>query len=248
MRTAVKLLTVIGGQRAPMSARILGTQAANLIGYWKLSEPSGATADDVSTTNADGTYSGTYTLAQTGIGDGLMSTLFDGTTGRVSLTTPLTSIDTAIGDKSKGTMFAWVKVANVGVWSDATIRGIFHLGADASNRFFINKNNTSNEIAFSHRAGATVKTVTTTLSTTSFFSVGLTWDKVADEVKAYVNGAQVGTTQTALGVFAGTLASWFSAIADSSSAGSQPFSGYLAHVGVWKVALTAAEMLSISVL
>lgn len=248
MRTAVKLLTVFGGQSAPMSARILGTQAASLIGYWKLNEPSGTTADDVSTTNADGTYSGTFTLGQTGIGDGLTSTLFDGTSGRVSLATPLTSIDTAIGDKSKGTLFAWVKVASAGVWSDATIRGIVHLGADASNRFFINKNNTTNELAFSHRAGATVKTVTTTLSTTAFFSVALTWDKVADEVKAYVNGAQVGTTQTALGVFAGTLASGFSAIGDSSSAGSQPFSGNLAHVAAWKVALTATELLSIGVL
>lgn len=239
---------VVGGQSGTNTiiTRILKTQFASLVGYWQLGELSGTTAIDSSNTAANGTYAGTVTLAQAGIGDGSLSALFAG--GRVDLSSVTAAIDTAIGDKSKGTLFSWVKVANAGVWTDATIRGIMHIGVDANNRFFINKNNTSNEIAFSHRAGGTVKTVTTTFSATTFFSVALTWDKVADEVKAYVNGAQVGTTQTTLGVFAGTLTNGFSAIGDSSSAGSQPFSGSIAHSTLWKVALTPAEILALGVL
>lgn len=244
MRTSLKLATVLG-LNTPIGARILATQPSNLIAYWPLGEITGTTADDVSSTNADGAYAGTFTLNQDGIGDGSRSVLLAG--GRVDLTAVMTALNTAMGDKSKGTLLAWVKVANVGVWTDATIRGIVHMGADASNRVFINKNNTSNELAFSHRAGATVRTITTTISASNVFSVGLTWDKLADECKAFVNGLQVGATQTGLGIFAGVLSNGFTAIGDSSSLGSQPFSGNESHVGAWNLALTPAEMLRVGV-
>ncbi len=234
-----------GSHITPMSARILTTQVANLIGYFPAQETSGTVADDISVTNADGAYVAPFALNQAGIGDGSRSVSYTG--GRVSLAANLAAIDTAFGTKSVGTMLAWCKVANAGVWTDATIRGIFHIGADANNRFFMNKNNTANELAFSHRAGGTVRTITATFSSADWFSVALTWDKVADQVKAYINGAQVGATQTGLGVFAGTLNSGFSAIADSSSAGSQPYSGFEAHVAAWKIALTTAEIARIGI-
>jgi hypothetical protein len=244
MRTIHKKAVGLVDQFALLSSLILSTQAANLIFYAPLNEISGTNADDISATNADGTYAGTFTLNQPGIGDGQPSVLFGG--GRVSLATNLSAINTAIGDKSAGTIFAVMKVPNVGVWTDATIRGIFHLGADANNRFFMNKNNNSNELAFSHRAAGTVKTITATFAALSSFTVGMTWDKAADQVKAYINGVQVGATATGLGVFTGTLASGFSAIADSSSAGRQPASAYLRDIAAWKVALTATEMARLS--
>lgn len=93
MRTAMKLL-LMGNQLVPIATRILATQAANLIGVWKLGEPTGTTATDSSPTGANGVYSGTYTLDQPGIGDSSRATSFDGTSGRVSLAATLATLDT----------------------------------------------------------------------------------------------------------------------------------------------------------
>jgi len=227
-----------------LASKILAVQAANRIAYWKLDEASGTSAVDSSPTGANGVYTSTFTLDQNGVGDGSRSTLFAG--GRVSLATNLGLIDTAIGNKSAGTIFVACQVTNIGVWTDATIRGIFHIGTDANNHIFINKNNTSNQVILSHRAGGTVKTVSSvSLSFVTFFTVCLTWDKAADQVIGYINGIPQSAPLTGLGTYVGTLGSGFSAIADSSSSGSQPYAGWLSHVVLWKVALTPAEVASL---
>lgn len=246
MRTPVKLETVLSPTPEAMANKIATTQAANLIGYWPLGETSGTTADDVSATNADGTYTGTITLAQPGIGDGSLSTNFGG--GRVSLATNLAALNTAM-DKTQGTLFTWVRVTNASVWTDAVSRFMIELGADANNRVFMNKSATNNTFTLVHVAGGTTKQITILLPLLDWFSVALTWDKAADQVKGYVNGIQNGSTATGLGVWTGNLASGFSAIAEFNSAGtSNSWSGYLAHVALWKVALTAAEVARIGIL
>lgn len=230
-----------------MSARILGTQAANLIGYWKLNEPSGTTADDVSTTNADGTYAGTYTLAQAGIGDGSLSTLFGG--GRVSLATPLAALS-AVFSGSTGTMLVWAQVTNSGIWTDGLDHIALQIGADASNRFFIAKQSVNNSIALAGVFGGVSSGVfPTSQSWTDFRSIGITWDKPQNQFKAYISGVQTGATQTIAGTYVGALSASWTAIASLTSGSSTiPWAGNLAHVAVWKVALTAAEMLSIGTL
>lgn len=247
MRTAVKLVTMMNNLLVPMSARIPATQAANLIAYWKLGETSGTAADDSSATGADGAYAGTYTLGQTGIGDGSLSTLFAG--GRVSLAANLAALD-AVFLGSAGTLAVWAKVSAAGVWTDGVTRSIVEIGVDANNRILLYKNNSSNIVSVLYVAGGTSQNpVKTSFNTTGWFSLIATWDKAADQVKAYVNGVQSDTTKTGLGVWAGSLASTWSAIADVSSAGSaNNFTGNISQVAAWKVALTAAEVAGIGIL
>ncbi len=236
-----------GGEHiTSMSSRILSTQAANLIAYWQLNEATGTTAKDSSPTGANGAYAGSFALNQAGIGDGSPSVLFSG--GRVDLTAAMVALNLAFL-ATAGTIFLWGKVSGSGVWTDGVARTLFELGADANNRMFIQKSNLTNQLNVSHRAGGTVKTFAPATSTTGNFAVGLTWDKVADQAMCYFNGVQNGATQNALGVFVGALAAGFSAIADFASTGSaNNFTGNLAHVTAWKIALTAAEMARIGVL
>lgn len=248
MRTAVKLLTLLTGGITPIAARIATTQAANLFGYWKLGETSGTNADDSSTTNADGTYTGGFTLNQTGIGDGSGSVLLNGSTGYIALPAAA-SLDTPF-DGDKGTLFLWCKASASGVWTDGTADMLFSLGADNNNRISINKDSANNQFIFLYRAAAANKLVAySSFSPTSFFSVAITYDRTgANQMKAYVNGAQVGTTQTTLPTFAGTLSNSWSGIGSlDSTAPSSPASFYLAHAAAWNIALTDAEIANIGI-
>lgn len=235
-----------GSHITSMLSRILTTQPANLIGYWPLGDLTGTVADDISPTNADGAYAGAFALNQDGIGDGSKSVLFSG--GRVSLAANLAALNTAF-DPLKGTLFCWAKVANVGVWTDAVSRILVEIGVDANNRIFINKSATNNTLAMFYNAGGVSKSTTFITSTINWFSIAITWDKVLDQVKFYVNGVQNGATLTGLGVWVGSLAAGFSAIADFNSAGSgNNHSGFEAHVVLSKIAYTANEVARIGIL
>lgn len=239
-----------GEHTTSMQSRILNTQAASLIAYWKLDEISGTQANDSSSTGVHGVYTGAFTLNEPGIGDGSKSAKFGAAAGRVSLATNLALLD-AVMDKTQGTLFLWAKVANAAIWTDANSRRALQLGADVNNRLILMRSagGNNNELTVFHQAGGTTKTVNIPTSTLNWFSIALTWNKAADQVKAYFNGLQTGATQTGLGVWAGALASVQSAIADLSSAGSGNFwSGWLAHVAVWKVTLSDVEIRRLGIL
>lgn len=217
---------------------IRNTNPGNLIGYWPLNDTTGTSAAEQINNNA-GTYAGTFTLASNPFGNKNYAS-FGG--GRVSLATPLSAINTLFNTQA-GTIACWIKMLNAGVWTDATARVFLEFGADANNRVFIQKTATNNQLQWSHRAGGTAKNVTlTTSAPLTWFHVALTWNKTADTVKAYFNGLQTSTTQTSLGVWAGNLASGFTALADFSSAGSSPHSGYAAHCVLYKADLSDTDI------
>lgn len=229
-----------------ISNRILATQAANLFGYYPLGETSGTVADDVSATNANGTYTGGYTLDQAGIGDGSRSVLLNGTTGYIALPAAA-ALDTPF-DGDVGTILIWAKVSSAGVWTNGVSAILFALGSGANNRLSISKNSSNNELIFLYRANSTNKLVLhSTFSPTDFFSVALTWDRTgANQMKAYVNGVQTGATQTALPTWAGALSNSWSGIGSlDSAAPSSPAPFYLAHAAAWNKVLSAAEILNI---
>lgn len=75
------------------------------VGYWRLGETSGTTADDSSTDNQDGTYTGTTLTA--GISpDGNKARAFNGSTDHVHV--PLSTSD-ALNVQSNFTLEAWVR-------------------------------------------------------------------------------------------------------------------------------------------
>jgi hypothetical protein len=147
-------------------------------------------------------------------------------------------------DGTAGSINLWAKVSASGDWTDGTARYMVKISVDANNQVYIRKSSTSNQIEFGYIAGGTSKTVAkTSVSTTGWFVVGITWDKAADQVKAYFDGVQVGATQTSLGTWSGSLSSSGCAVGASDSSGSDPWQGYIGHVAVWDLALSEMQSL-----
>lgn len=241
------LLTMLGANIAYTNL-VLNTSPANLVAYWPLNETSGTNADDKQTsTNADGTYTGTFTLGQPGIGDGNTSVLFDGLTARVNLTDALAALNGAGKfNGAAGTISGFAKVSAVGVWTDTTTDYMAEFGADANNRVQLDKS-ANNTIQLAYRAGGTLTQIQATVSALTFFHFAITWNKAADQVMAFINGAQAGTTQTGLGVWAGVLAATFTGIGDfRSTSSSAPWNGWLAHIAMWNIALTPSQIATLA--
>lgn len=237
-----------GGGGVPivsMASRIAAL--SGVVGYWKAGDPSGTAAVDSSSTGANGLYAGAYTLDQSGIGDGSRSTLFSG--GRISLAAPIIPLN-LVFNPLKGTLFSWLKVTSASVWTDSTLRVPFEIGADANNRVFFSKTSNNNRFDLFYNAGGTSKQIAnTSFSPVGWFSAAITWDKGADQMKGFINGLQVGSTLTGLGVWVGALSSSFSALANFTSAGgANAHSGYIAHAVLANEVWSAAEIASIGIL
>lgn len=242
----IPVYVVSGSLGQTYTQKVQGTAAANLLAYWPLAEASGTVTTDESGNGRNGAYkaAGEPLLAQTGIGDGRTSALFDGTNDYANI---FTASLAAAFNGAEGTVACWVKVNSAGVWSDATDRRSVHLRVDANNRLYMNKTATLNQVACTYVAGGTSKGVNfTTAGPLTWFHLALTWSKSADQLKFYVSGAQQGATQTGLGVWAGTLAAGVCAIGAADLVGSAEWSGNVAHVAVWSTPLSAAQVLALA--
>jgi len=219
--------------------RVKRTQTSNLIAYWPLDENDGTMAYDHSAEVNAGTYSG-VTMAATNDPFGRKAPLFDGSASYLDIYSAGFNTDWS---EAAGTVSAWAKVVVPSVWSDSTARRIVIFRTDANNYISILKATTTNEIDFFHVAGGTSDSVTDTSlgGTSDWFHVALTWSVADDAIFAYINGVQVGTA-TGLGTWAGALTSTTTVIGSSSTTAAAVWSGYIAHVAVWKVALTAGEV------
>lgn len=74
----------------------------------------------------------------------------------------------------------------------------------------------------------------------------MTVSKVANEMKAYVNGVQIGATQAVAGTWAGSLASTQVCWGAENTSPGTPFTGYLAHMVTFARALTGAEVTTLA--
>jgi hypothetical protein len=222
--------------------KVLTLFGANVIGYWTLQDASGTVCTDVSGLGYNGAYPAsphTPTLGQTGIGDGLTCASFDGTDDCANLYTAGLA---GVFDGSKGTVLIWGKVAAAGVWTDATDRYLFDIGADSLNRVYAHRTTANSAVAIAYRANNVTKLVTVTSSSTDWFHCGVTWDKTADKAIMYWAGSQTGTTQTGLGTWAGALATAQVVAGVYSTLYGNPWSGLLAHVLILNRAATPAEV------
>ena len=81
--------TVLSGCERYLTSDDFATQvlADGPVGYWRLGEPAGSlTAADASGNNNPGTCTGGITFGQPGLHGGDTAALFDGATGRISVT------------------------------------------------------------------------------------------------------------------------------------------------------------------
>lgn len=217
--------------------------ALSPIAYWPLAEPSGTTIVDESGNARNGTYTAA-TLGTTGVGDGRTAATFDGTTAFGNIFSA--SLQGAF-NSAEGTLAVWLQVSGAGVWTDATTRRIFYLQADSNNRVYVERTATNNQLSGKYTAGATTKTVNwTTSAPTGWTHIAITWSKAADQVILYGNGAQIGATQTGLGVWVGNLAATTTVLAAASTVPGNPWSGNLAHAAIWTTPLTSTQVTALA--
>lgn len=107
-------------------------------------------------------------------------------------------------DVTKGTISAWIKLDPM---SDNGV--VFRTGVDADNLIKLNWADGEGLFKYSYKANGTLTEVTTSsISDTDGLDhyVAITWDTTADEVKAFLNGSQIGGTQNGLGTWVGSIA------------------------------------------
>lgn len=220
------------------------------IGYWVQDEAGGAVSYDMVTQFSGGARNGTYvgvTLGQPGIGDGRTAPLFD---GALDYNDIYSASLAAAFNGAEGTLMAWARVFNVGVWTDGVLRDIALLFADANNFVVIQKSAVDNRASAQYTASGTVqlRNVALVSPPTVAFPFAITWSALADEVRVYIDGIQQGATMNGLGVWAGVLAATNTTIGAASTAPILVWNGYIAHAAVWDRPLAPAEVLSLGVL
>jgi hypothetical protein len=201
--------------------------------------------DDISITEVDplvGAPTNGVTLGSAVGASGHLTTgyTFDGTNDLVNIySSDLNSVFNA----TEGSVVAWAKVSGSGVWSDGTTRYVMDLEFNGLNRIWMRKSNVSNQFLINYSAGSTDSlTTVSSISTTGWFQVAITWNKSSDQVKAYFNGVQTGTTLTGLGTWSGNLTSTSTVIGASTSTGTSPWSGMINDVRLYTRALSATEI------
>lgn len=226
--------------------KVIAVAPASLIAYWPMAEASGSTAvNEEGTAARNGTYpapTATPTLGQAGIGDGRTAPTFDGG----DYVTIQTASLAAAFNGAEGTLAGWFKVSAAGDWTDGAERNVVRFAVDGNNSVHLRKHTTNNNLLWLYAAGGTGKLVTlATAAPLTWQHMAITWSAAADQMKAYINGAQTGATQTGLGIFAGSLSTSLTFIGANTSIANF-WKGGLAHVAAWTTPLSAAQILSIA--
>lgn len=199
--------TDLSGNPNTAAVQLTRTYDSNLLLWWKLEDAYGsATALD----SGPGMYTGTATSMtfEAFLGpDGVSPAPdFNGSDSRVNSVdaTLRTALTNASADK--GTLVVWGKV-DAGTWTDGTRRVLLQYYVNASNVLTIRKSTTNNTIEFLYIAGGTTTQINVgSLSSTAWQCFGLTWNRTTNELKAYIDGIQVGVTTTISGTWSGTVA------------------------------------------
>lgn len=229
------ILSAVPILRQTYISKILGM---NPLAFWPMNEASGTACKDISGSGYNGTYSN-VTLAQPGIGDGATSASFNGTNSSANVFSA--GLAGAINDQEY-TIMMWAKVSGAGVWTDGAQRRMcfFGFGADPSNdHFYLRKNTTNNQLRLG-RAGTALphKSIDHTISTTSWFHIGMTCSKANDRLKLFINGSQSGSTLDTLQEILNTL----TVALLGCYSGAFYWSGYLGRAALFDRELSGAEM------
>lgn len=167
--------------------------------------------------------------------------LFDGSNDYI----PIHSAElNSLFNPKQGTLVAFVRIPDADVWIDGQFRRIVYLQADTNNRIFIDKMDVDNRIRFQYTSGGVSRTVNFLgIATTDWTMLTITWDAdpLVDEIRAYVNAAQLGTTLGGLGTWEGNLDPAATFIG-ADAAANNPWKGLIGYVGLANRALTPVEI------
>jgi hypothetical protein len=224
-----------------IAQRILSTAPSNLLAYWPLSEASGTTITDESGNGRTGTYSG-VTLGQPGVGDGRSCPYFDGANDSGNV------YSAGLASAWSWTAFSvalWVRLNSEDVWTDGSTRKWFSVFTSGNPDFLMlrrtfldnkvnvwlrmNGNDYSADVGVGAQLGG------------DWFHVGFS-SAVGGNAYRYINGVEATHTT---GVAAPNGAAMTSM---SISEPAETHHGRLAHVAIWNVQLSAAQMATLAAL
>lgn len=222
----------------PYTQTIINTFGSDIVAFWPLTETTGVVANDI-VNSRNGSYSGTYTLADTVGPDGTYPS-FAGTGGIDVYSASLSSAFPS----DEGSIILWGKVTDNSVWSDGSANPLAFFRVDASNFVRIQRYTTNNTLQWQYMAGGVNKTVILNANTTEWFQAAITWSKSQDLVKTYFKGQQNYYNFTGLGTWTGSLSSTFTKLF-MSTAGSW-WDGSGANVVLLNRPATATEINDLS--
>lgn len=219
---------------AGYASKVLGTQTAHLLAYWKLDETSGSSAADASGHARAGTYNGP-TLGGATFLDGTPAASFDGVNDFVDVSALVSALNL-----TTGTAMCFAKVASSAVWTDGVSRLIFSFGSTSTgSRINWQSLSSGNLLRFRYDGNAKNQAS----SETGWFHIAITWNKTADRMRGYYNGT-LSNSDSGLGTV--SLNALYMCIGATATDGSDPWKGGIAHLPVWDTELTAAEVAALA--
>lgn len=219
--------------------KVVSRFGSALIGYYPMAETLGTTLIDQSGVAGNGAYSANIQLNNApGIGDGKNAPLFS-----TSYANFLTAAFNTALNPAEFTVWIWAKALNAGIWTDNAKRYITMIFADNGNLFEIFKE-TNNLVYLRAYSGGVGVSVNGSITSTGWMMFALTFSKSANQMKAYYNGAQMGTTQTTGGVWNGP-ALVKALFGGYNTTPAFPWSGWMAQGAVLNRAATLAEIQSL---
>ena len=162
------------------------------------------------------------------------SVLLDGSTQYINADTVAGDIDT-----SKGTYSMWIKFDG----ATSINANFLKASVNGSNQISIAYINSTSKFRFTYKAGGTAKiaeVVTTEEVDGNWTHLAMTWDTSADELKGYVNGSQVGGTQSSLGTFSGTIDKCYFGI--NTLASNSYFKGYIDEISIFDEVINMSNL------
>lgn len=218
--------------------------ATNPLAYWPLNDLSGTTARCLVNPAQNGTYTGA-TLANAAGPDGKAVPLFDGANDFVNIYSA--TLRDAF-NAAEGSAMIWLKVFNVGVWTDGVARSSLHLQADNQDQTYMHRPGGNNTLRYVYEAGDVIELQDAAGQTSiGWINTLMTWSVADDEVIYYLQGATTGATDTALGTWVGNLAASKTLIGASVTTPSLVWYGWLAKAAVWTRALPQAQVTRLAV-
>ena len=237
-RSRLSVLTAPGAGDL-YAAKVLATSAANLLAYWPFSEGSGVVAGDLSGNSRDGQYDNGCLLGQPGIGDGRTCPWFDGVNDRVTLYSASLGSAWSFAEFS---MALWMRMNSAAVWTDSTNRSGISFTAPSSEYFYISRAPQNNGLTWYLRLGGVDAATNTYIGGDvggDWFHLGFT-SKSGGNAYRYVNGAESTHKTGVASPLGGTLSSAY------ASGQANTWYGWIAHVAVWDVQLSAAQMAALA--
>lgn len=237
-----KLATVLARGNGYLS-KVVSIAAANLISYLPLSESAGTVDTDYSGRGNHAAYTASnITYGVSGIGDGRTAVQF---TGAASINLMAGSNSLPTNFNGQAFSFGIWLLCDTAVWTDGTEDEVLKITVDASNSITIRKPTAGSAFNFIYVAGGTTKTISPAYTPDgAWHYYTLTISLSNDQMIAYRDGVQTGSTATGLGTWAGTPT--VMVVGAQNVAGSTPWNGKLQHPHMLTRALTGQEVLSLS--